>query len=179
MTKEEHSSLIYLRDANTLIDAKRDYFQFERVPEFWEWIIHHGQEGNIKIPIEIYEEFEEARNPDGTRDPLSEWSAAAEVKEALLFPEEAAPTIVAEVINDGYADDLNDEEIEKVGRDPFLISYAASDPTNRVIVSTEISKPSKRRANRKVPDVCSSVGIRCINNFMLLQELDFKTGWNN
>ena len=37
--------MIYLLDANTLIDAKRDYFQFERVPEFWEWIAHKGSEG--------------------------------------------------------------------------------------------------------------------------------------
>ncbi|RPI71776.1 MAG: DUF4411 family protein [Geobacteraceae bacterium] len=28
--------MLYLLDANTLIDAKRDYFEFERVPEFWE-----------------------------------------------------------------------------------------------------------------------------------------------
>jgi hypothetical protein len=37
--------MIYLLDANTLIDAKRDYFEFERVPEFWEWLKSHGSKG--------------------------------------------------------------------------------------------------------------------------------------
>ncbi len=169
--------MLYLLDANTLIDAKRDYFQFGRVPEFWEWMQHQGQVGNIKVPIEIYEEFEEARNPDGNRDELSEWAALPEVREALLLPEEVDPRIVGEVIDAGYANDLTDDEIEKIGRDPFLIAYALLDVTARTIVSTEVSKPSRKRANRRVPDVCRDLGIRCINNFTLLKELDFKTGW--
>ncbi len=48
---------MYLLDANTLIDAKDYYYPIERVPEFWDWLIFHGQRGNIKIPIEIYREF--------------------------------------------------------------------------------------------------------------------------
>lgn len=64
--------MLYLLDANTLIDAKRDYFEFERVPEFWEWVQHQGMIGNIKIPVEIYEEFKEARKADGERDELAE-----------------------------------------------------------------------------------------------------------
>lgn len=79
------SKVIYLLDANTLIDAKRDYFEFERVPEFWDWLQDQGSKNRIKIPIEIYEEFEEAKNADGDRDALSEWSSDDEVKRALLL----------------------------------------------------------------------------------------------
>lgn len=64
-----------------------------------------------------------------------------------------------------------------MGRDPFLLAYALTDPANRTIVTTEVSKPKKQRANRKIPDVGRDLGIRCINNFQLLRELDFKTGW--
>lgn len=169
--------MLYLLDANTLIDAKRDYFQFERVPEFWGWLKNQGEVGNVKVPIEIYEEFEEARKSDGTRDELSEWAAISEVREALLLAEEADPGLVSTVTATGYAPDLTDEEIEKIGRDPFLIAYALSDPSNRTIVSTEASKPNRQRANRRIPDVCRDMGIRCINNFNLLNELDFRTGW--
>lgn len=48
--------MLHLLDANTLIDAKRDYYPIDRVPEFWDWLNFHGQQGNIKIPIEVYEE---------------------------------------------------------------------------------------------------------------------------
>jgi hypothetical protein len=169
--------VIYLLDANTLIDAKRDYFEFERVPEFWGWLQHQGNQGNIKIPIEIYEEFEEARNDDGERDELAEWAANPEVREALLLYEDSEPALVSHVIVNGYCPDPSDQDIETMGRDPFLIAYALFDSPNRTIVTTEISKPSKQRANRQIPDVGHDLGIRCINTFQLLRELDFKTGW--
>ncbi len=169
--------MLYLLDANTLIDAKRDYFQFQRVPEFWEWIQYQGKIGNIKVPLEIYEEFEEARKADGTQDELSKWATNPEVRAALLLDEEAAPSLVAHVTATGYASDLTDDEIEKIGKDPFLIAYAYAEPSQRTIVSTEVSKPSRQRANRRVPDVCRDLNVRCINNFNLLNELDFSTGW--
>ena len=169
--------MLYLLDANTLIDAKRDYFEFERVPEFWEWVQHQGMIGSIKIPVEIYEEFEEARKADGERDELAEWAAREDVKVSLLLEEDADPGLVSRVIAEGYCPNPTDQEIETMGRDPFLISYALRDLNNRIIVTTEVSKPAKQRANRRVPDVSRDLGIRCINNFQLLRELDFKTGW--
>lgn len=169
--------MLYLLDANTLIDAKRDYFQFRRVPEFWEWIHQQGEVGNVKVPFEIYEEFEETRRPDGSRDELSEWAAKPQIKDALLLHEEPDPALVAEVTARGYAVDLTDNEVEKVGRDPFLVAYAYADIANRTVVSTEVSKPTTQRANRRVPDVCRTLSVRCIHNFNLLNELDFSTGW--
>jgi hypothetical protein len=171
------SLVLYLLDANTLIDAKRDYFEFDRVPEFWEWLVHQGASGKIKIPIEVYEEFEEARNSDGTRDQLAEWAARSDVKEALLLDEEVSIELLATVTYEGYCNDPTDLEIEKMGRDPFLIAHALANQGNRIIVTTEVSKPKKERANRKVPDVCKVFGIKTINNFQLLRELDFTTNW--
>ncbi|MFO1421327.1 MAG: DUF4411 family protein [Candidatus Competibacteraceae bacterium] len=169
--------MLYLLDANTLIDAKRDYFQMERVPEFWEWLVHLGASGIVKIPVEIYEEFEDSMRPDGSRDELAKWASSPDVKKALLLDEDAEPHLVAEVVETGYAADLSDAEIESIGRDPFLIARALVDPTNRTVVTTEVSKPSRKRANRQVPDVCKDLGVRCINGFQLLSELDFRTSW--
>jgi hypothetical protein len=171
------SKVIYLLDANTLIDAKRDYFEFERVPEFWGWLQDQGSKGRIKIPVEIYEEFEEAKNIDGDRDSLSEWASDDNVKKALLLDEEVDRKIVSRVISEGYCPDPTDQEIETIGRDPFLIAYALVDPDLRVVVTTEASKPKKLRANRHVPDVCTVMAVRHINTFQLLRELDFKTSW--
>lgn len=90
---KEYSSL-YLLDANTLIDAKRDYYPISRVPEFWEWLIYQGQQGKIKIPIEVYEEFSDTRDKDGEMDELADWAASKEVKDALLFIEQAEQDLV-------------------------------------------------------------------------------------
>lgn len=170
--------MLYLLDANTLIDAKRDYYPISRVPEFWEWLIFQGQEGNIKIPIEVYEEFSDTKDADGNKDTLAMWAEQVEVKHALLFEEEAEQDLVARITYGGYLANPTDEELKKIGRDPFLLSYALKDVKNRCIVSTEISKPSRLGANRHLPDVCRDFNIRCINNFQLLRELNFSTSWN-
>ena len=98
-------------------------------------------------------------------------------KNAIVLDEEAVVELVARVTEQGYASDLTDVEIEKIGRDPFLVTYALVDIQNRCVVTTENSKPSKKRANRKLPDVSHDFNVRCINTFALIQELDFRTGW--
>ena len=171
--------MLYLLDANTLIDAKRDYYAIDRVPEFWTWLIFQGQNGRIKIPVEVYEEFSDTKDKDGKKDALAEWAEQIDVKNALLFGEEAEQDLVARITYGGYVANPTDDELEKIGRDPFLLSYALKNPENRCIVTTESSKPSRRGANRHVPDVCGDFGIRCINSFEMIREMNFSTGWNN
>jgi hypothetical protein len=50
------------------------------------------------------------------------------------------------------------------GRDPFLIAYCMADG-DRCVVTTEVSKPRKKRQNRKVPDVCNCFAIACCIRF--------------
>ena len=86
---------------------------------------------------------------------------------------------LTKIINEGYAPDLNEVELETIGKDPFLISYAMADVKNRIVVTNEVSKPSKKRQNRKVPDVCDHFNIQWCNVYELLRELDFTTNWKS
>jgi hypothetical protein len=79
------------------------------------------------------------------------------------------------VLAQGYAPDLDDSEIEEIGRDPFLIAYALNDVAETTVVTKEVSALSKQRANRKIPDVCRTFGVRCINDFELYRQLNFRT----
>jgi hypothetical protein len=171
--------LLYLLDANTLIDAKRDYYAIDRVPEFWAWLVFQGQQGNIKIPIEVYEEFADTKDKDGNKDPLATWADQQVVKDALLFEEEAEQDLVARITYGGYVPNPTDDQLTKIGRDPFLVSYALKDPENRCIVTTEASKPSRLGANRHIPDVCGSLGITCINSFEMFRQMNFSTNWQS
>jgi len=125
--------LLYLLDANTLIDAKRDYYPIDRVPEFWDWIIFQGQQRKIKIPIEVYEEFSDTKDKKGKKDTLATWADQIEVKDALLLEEEAEQDLVARITYGGYVADPTDDELKKIGRDPFLLSYALKNLENRCI----------------------------------------------
>ena len=164
--------MLHLLDANVLIDANRDYYSIKRVPEFWEWLLHLGENGDVKVPREVYEEFKDG--PDN----LGIWARRDEFKQVLLLDEEPDVSLVSTVTSVGYADDLTDDEVEKIGRDPFLIAYALAEPDQRRIVTTEVSRPSKQRANRRIPDVCADLGIDCCNTYTMVRDLNFRTSWD-
>ncbi len=160
--------MLHLLDANVLITANRLYYPLERVPEFWDWLVHQAAAGNVKMPLEMIEEIS---------DELAEWIADRDHRNALLLAEDADVALVQRVIDQGYAPDLDDKEVEIVGRDPFLIAAALHDPTSRSVVTVEVSKPGRQRANRHVPDVCNSLGVRWTDSFGLIRALDFSTSW--
>lgn len=41
--------MLYLLDANVIIDANRDYYPLERVPEFWAWLVDCGN--SLCLPV--------------------------------------------------------------------------------------------------------------------------------
>ena len=165
--------MLYLLDANVLIDANRDYYSIDRVPEFWEWLIDVGSSGHVKIPLEVYEEIKEGK------DDLAKWIKESQASEVLLLLEEVDVSLVSHVTDEGYAPDLTDDDVEKIGRDPFLIAYALANQMERCVVTTEVSKPKKQRANRHQPDVCNSLKVLWCNTFEFIRTLNFSTSWNN
>lgn len=161
--------MLYLLDANVLIDANRDYYPLERVPEFWDWLQQHAAAGELKVPLEIYDEI-----TAGSGD-LVDWLKQREIKQNLVFNEAPDPDLVDQVVSTGYAPDLSDLELNEVGRDPFLIAYALAKPDERWVITNEASKPKRQRANRHIPDVCKSLHVNCENTFYLIRMLDFHT----
>jgi hypothetical protein len=170
---EAGDSLLYLFDANVFITASNAYYPIDQVPEFWEWLQFQGSAGNIKVPLEIMEEILAGNKDD---DPLLAWIKDTANKQALLLDEIIDPDLVDKVVKSGYAEDLTDDELEEIGRDPFLIAYGLSGK-DRCVVTTEISAPSKKRQNRRIPDVCTTFGLECCTPFRVNRELGFRTGW--
>lgn len=167
---------MYLLDANVLIAAHRKYYGIDQVPEYWEWLCHHATAGTIKLPAEVHAEIKyDKENPDL----LAEWAHSEEVKPHLVLPEEVPVAIVQTVLANGYAPDLDDIEIEEIGADPFLIAAALMDAGNRTVVTVEVSKSSKKRAERRIPDVCSDLGVKCVDEHTFARDLGFATNWKS
>lgn len=120
--------MLFLLDANTLIDAHRDYYPMDRVPEFWNWVLQNAADGRVKIPVESYEEV-----VAGRQDDLVRWLRRN--RTTLRLEEVAPPDSVAAVVDRGSAPDLKDNEIEEPGFDPFLAGYALRDRENRCVVT--------------------------------------------
>ncbi len=161
--------MLYLLDANVPIDANRDYYPLRRVPQFWDWLIDRALKHRVKIPLEIYEEM-----LAGKEDDLTCW--LTDNRDALLLDENVDATLVTRVTRSGYAPDLSEGDVERVGRDPFLIAYALANPGQRTVVTTEVSRPKKQGANRHIPDVCDDLGVPHCNTYQLIVKLDFTTG---
>jgi hypothetical protein len=166
--------MLYLLDANVLITANSTYYPLDQIPEFWSWVHYQAASNQMKIPREIMEEIKAGGKDD---DPLLDWICTDEIAVSLLLVEDVDAALVQHVVSAGYAPDLRDDEVEKMGRDPFLIAYALADPANRTVVTTEVSRPSAQRANRRVPDVCAAVGVMSCGPFTLNKALGFRTGW--
>jgi hypothetical protein len=160
---------LYLLDANVPIRANGDYYPLDRIPGFWAWLLEMAEADRVKMPQEIYDEVAESSDQHG------QWLKRPEVRKAIVLAGPTSGAAVARVIAEGYAPDLNDVEIESLGHDPFLVAAALGGP-ERIVVSREVSAPSKRRHNRRAPDVCSAVGILCINDFELWRRLDVRIG---
>ena len=163
--------MLHLFDANVLITASNTYYPLDQIPEFWAWIGYLATKGMIKMPREILDEVLAGGKTD---DPLLDWMTAN--KRTLLLEEDVDPAIVQNVVENGYAPDLTDDQLEEIGRDPFLIAYALAS-TDRCVVTVEVSAPSKQRQNRRVPDVCNTFGVTCYNPFQVYRILGFRTAW--
>ena len=161
--------MLYLLDANTLIDADRYYYPLDRVPEFWDWVIWQAEQRHVQIPVEIFAEM------TNHQDALVTW--LKKHREILLLDDAVDPMLVRKVLNQCYGQDLTELENARIGKDPVLVAQALKNVSQRVVVTNEKSKPSKRRGNRKLPDVCSDLHVRCYNMFHLIKELDFRTNW--
>ena len=157
---------LYLLDANVLIRSHGDYYPRNRIPQFWAWLLAQSKRGLIKMPSQIYKEVSESA------DSLGEWLREKEVRSSLVLDGLDIRHTYQDVLTRGYAPDLDESELPKVGRDPFLIA-AALKLHNSCVVTKEVSSPKKCRANRKIPDVCNQFGVRCVNDFVLYKELNF------
>jgi hypothetical protein len=113
--------VLYLLDANVMIRAHEDYYPLDRIPQFWAWLVSLGVSGMVKVPYEIYGEIAVSTGP------LHDWLTDNLVAKSMLLDQKVDPKSLNIVITQGYAPDLDDSEIEEIGRDPFLIAYGLND----------------------------------------------------
>lgn len=163
--------MLYLLDADTLITGERDHYPIEQFFRFWSWLQYQGEIGAVKVPQAMYSEV---TNGNG---PLVEWLTERYVREALLLDEQPEMSLVNQVISEGYAPDLTVSEMNTIGRDPFMVAHAMVDTERRRVVTFEVSKPSKQRQNRKLPDVCKQFSVQSTNLYRLIRRLEYSDDW--
>jgi hypothetical protein len=138
-------------------------YPVDRIPRFWSWLLDVAAANGIKMPLVIFNEVTSSAGP------MADWIKRSHVRDAMILKEPVDGGRVQHVPEHGYAPDLDDEEI---GNDPFLIAAALAGP-DRTVVTRELSRPSKKRAECKIPDVCAVFGVPLITDFVLYRTLNF------
>ena len=92
--------MLYLLDANVLIRADEDYYGFDLVPQFWDWLFAQCGAGHVKMPLEIWQEV------CGSRTQLGQWINDKDVKAVLILDEEADNNLLNDVLATGYGPTL-------------------------------------------------------------------------
>jgi hypothetical protein len=154
----------YLVDTNVLLEAARTYYAFERVPGFWRWLDGAIEMGAVKTVSLVAEEID-------FPEPLVDW--LKDKKGGPFFVD------VSELGIQSRLGDIGDwivrapfgpEHIAKfmAGADPWLVS-AGSTLGGTVVTQEKLGGPGTKKV--KIPDVCRQFGVRCVNTFVMLDEL--------
>lgn len=158
--------MVFLLDANVLIFAESKFRSINQVERYRQRIVDNANQRKIFLPIQIIFEI-----LDGSDD-LKRWISQRDIKNCLVFNEEVSQDCVERVLREGYGENLSEQEIRRIGMDAHLIAYAI-ERDDVAIVTKETSQPSRRRANRKIPDVCAMFDVCCIDDSALYRILEF------
>ena len=164
----------YLLDANVLIEANAQYYQPNRIPQFWLWLADMAKQGIVKMPGAILAEI----TPSDSDEPFKGW--LSDHHRDPLLDEPAPSALLSQVLDAGYGYSQSPDSrfVEEALNDALLVAFALTEPETRRVVTLErwqtpqATLPSSQ--NRKIPLVCRLLDVTCINTFDLIRELDFR-----
>ncbi len=148
----------YVIDSNVLIDAKNWHFPMDSATDFWDWLLTLGKD-YLLIPEEVQKEI-------GTgKDDLSVWLHTNKVIFACQTRDCLAvlPNVMA-----AYGTPT-ETDLEKLNADPYVIAHAMV--LNAFVVTGEQPKATTVVKNKKIPNICASLGIKCLTLPALMWEM--------
>ena len=154
---------LYWIDAVVLIQASNAYYPFHRVPKFWIFISRQLDSGTIRAPKIVWQEVS-----DGT-DELANWVRQRKEKGLCVTASKTVQEKYKEISGHVYSKYKPHQAGEFLkGGDGWVIAHAMA--TSGTVVTEESDR--SRKAKVKIPTVCKALGIKCINTFSMLEELE-------
>ena len=155
----------YCLDANVLIQAWQKYYNPNFCPDYWTILIELGIQERIFIPELVYEEIIR------TEDELSKWLKASKIPiKKITEPVTICLQKIysADPVHKNLVDNINGRSLA----DPWVIAHSIYE--NAVVVTKEEKITALSSKRIRIPNVCDNMGVRWINDFQFIQELDLK-----
>lgn len=159
--------MIYLLDANTLIEAKNRYYRMGVCPAYWRWIERSHDAGIVASIDFVGDELKRGS------DELAAWAKA---QPDLFLPvsddlTQHAFGAVAALVS-GQAGDMKAGALDEFlgGADPWLIAKAMALSDAIVVTHEQFNLQMRRKFS--IPNVCHHFGVEWIDTFELLSRTD-------
>ncbi len=158
---------IYVLDADVFITAYQRYYAFDLVPAFWDCLAGYADIGVVRSIDYVKWELRKGRKDDElfiwTKSEFDHAFASTNDEDVVS----AYGTIMRRAFSQQQFTSAAKNEFAQ-GADAWLIAYSMAKDCIVVTLET-FSKGVKRSI--KIPNVCKSFGITCIDTFEMLREL--------
>jgi hypothetical protein len=154
-----------LLDANVFISAARDYYAFDIVPKFWEWLEEHARTQRVQSIDRVKEELLKGK------DKLADWIKGSF---AEAFAPTGDPDVIAaysEIVVWAEAQDqfMPAAKAEFAGNaDGWLVAYAKT--RGMTVVTHEGYFPDVHK-RVPIPNVCRAFSVEYVNTYAMLRGL--------
>lgn len=160
---------VYVLDSNFFIQAHRVNYPLDVASSFWSKVEQLANQGKIisidKVKNELFNK----------NDDLESWCKDnlpndffKDTSNTML--EYGRVTTWAISRSGNYLPNALNEFLNADEADAFLVAYALADPTNRVVVTQEISEPC-RQNKVKIPDACIALNVKYVNTIDMFRQL--------
>jgi hypothetical protein len=155
----------YCLDANVLIEAWHKYYSPAFCPDYWEILAELGKKEIVFLPESVYDEITR------TEDELAGWLKADKLP--VLKISEPVTICLKKIysVNPKHRQLVDSAKARSLA-DPWLIAHAIHESATVVTKEEKVTALNAKRI--KIPNVCDNLGVRCINDFQLINELSIK-----
>jgi len=155
--------MIYLLDANTLIEAKNRYYGMTICPGYWAWILQSHGAGAVASIAPVGDELRRGN------DELASWAKqhqnlfwdVFDIDTQTAFAEVAAHIA-------GQSTQMKTGAVDEFlsGADPWLIAKAMTTPDCVLVTHEQLNLQRKNKFI--IPNVCQHFGVRWADTFQVL-----------
>ena len=153
----------YLLDANVFIQAKNQYYGFDIVPAFWDWLVAANGNGTVFSIEKVGDELV------GYGNELAEWAKARiQIGGFFLPADEGVLDGLKDVANWAQGQAFTEAAVSEFlqAADYYLVAHAyAHDFT---AVTQEVFEPAITR-KIKIPNACAALGVPWMNTYTMLR----------
>ncbi|HCY77516.1 MAG TPA: DUF4411 domain-containing protein [Ignavibacteriales bacterium] len=155
----------YCLDTNVLIEAWQKYYSPKFCPDYWDILNELGSKGIIFIPEAVNEEIIR------TEDELSAWLKKSTIP-IYSITESVQKCLQNIFAKDPLHKNLVDNIKSRSLADPWVIAHALNE--SAIVVTKENKETALNTKRIKIPNVCDNMGVRWINDFDFVSELNIK-----